>query len=41
MTIHDLASRALPRLIIMGQAANMNMKDGKETADTHGIAVWK
>jgi hypothetical protein len=40
MTIHDLASRGLPRLV-KGQAAITNMKDGKETADTNGIAVRK
>jgi hypothetical protein len=38
MTIHDLASRGLPRLI-KGQAAITNMKNGNETADSHGIAV--
>lgn len=38
MTIHDLASRGLSRSI-KGQVAITNVKDGKETADTHGIAV--
>lgn len=40
MTIHDLASGGQPCLLKQS-AVITNMKDGLETADTHGIAVRK